>query len=337
MIASLCASTLLAHDGEHHDERDYLRDGEIDIAVLYDSADGKLEWAIFAEDEHEEHEELDEHEHDEHEHDEHDEHEHGAQLEWEDVVILAGANTEFTLPANGAFDFLGQPGERHYVLPQNPATGPAAPGFAIEVEPGIFTDDTLTVSLVEVAGPGGIIIYTLDGFGTASVYFDSNDGLDSRDAYSGQAESHQHMAWAFDQPGIYTLTLVASGTLQSDGNTLTSEPATLAFHVGGGLAYLEAIESYEDGWAEAEDLGPVYVDAFPWIYSTLFEGWCYAQGEGGEAMVKYVAALEGWIFTGTELAPWAYRYTEGDWIYILKVSENDSAYWSFADDQWFDL
>lgn len=132
----------------------------------------------------------------------------------------------------------------------------------MEFAEGIFTENTATVNLVGKEGPGELVAYTLDGFGKVTTAFDTRDGFDESDRYTGVSESHQHLNWAFTEPGIYHLELEASAQLAAGGNELTTADE-LMVQVGAGLAYLREIDSDQGGWASTESLGAAYDEDFP--------------------------------------------------------------------------
>lgn len=83
-----------------------------------------------------------------------------------------------------------------------------------------------------VTGPGNLWAYLTGSFGNVDIYFNSADGIDEDDAVSLPTNAHTHLSWAFDKPGIYTLTL--QGTLQiGDGSPdVDLGHTTMMFAVG---------------------------------------------------------------------------------------------------------
>lgn len=147
------------------------------------------------------------------------------------VALQAGPATWQTVPENPAFGFLGTPGDHLYVLPQEERAGVLYLGLAAaEVAPGAFVGDTVNVRLTAVAGPGSVFYYGVDAFGAPTVHFNSGDGLTAADAVPVPAGAHAHRNWAFSAPGVYRVTLEASGEL-TGGGTVTSEPETFLFEV----------------------------------------------------------------------------------------------------------
>lgn len=248
-------------------------------------------------------------------------------------MIIAGASAQQTVPENPDFSFLGQPGATVWVLPQDPTAGPAAPGFEFEIHNDIFTDDTITIQLVDVHGPGEFALYVVDSFGDPIVYMNTRDGISDEDRYQGLAETHVHLAWAFSEPGIYKVSFNASGTLIDGGTLIESGATTFTFQVGEALDYLREVEAYENGWADVEGMGWVYTDSFPWIWSTIID-WLYASGPGGETMYLYADTIADWLYTNPDTFPWCYRFSDDDWIYVEETPDGGTWYWSVDNGQW---
>lgn len=147
------------------------------------------------------------------------------------IALQAGPATWQTVPENPDFGFLGAPGDHLYVLPQEEQAGVLFVGLAAgEVAPGVFVGETVNVQLTAVSGPGAVFYYSVDGLGAPTVFFNSADGLTAADAVPVAAGTHAHRNWAFSAPGVYRVTLVASGGL-TGGGTVTSEPETFLFEV----------------------------------------------------------------------------------------------------------
>ncbi|WP_020523706.1 anchored repeat ABC transporter, substrate-binding protein [Catelliglobosispora koreensis] len=68
----------------------------------------------------------------------------------------------------------------------------------------------ISLSVSEVDGPGAMIVYLTGALGEPEVYFNSADGLDSRDTVSLPPAAHTHVNWAFTNPGRYDVTLSAA-------------------------------------------------------------------------------------------------------------------------------
>jgi surface-anchored protein len=181
-----------------------LKDGEVDLEVAYE--EGELGFHL---------------------------HDETTDTEFEPahVALQAGPATWTTVPAEAAFGFLGAAGEHLYILPQDERAGVLFLGLAAgEVPAGTFIDDELSVELTAADGPGAVFYYEVDGFGAPTVFFNSADGVTTDDSVIVAIGSHAHRNWAFSAPGVYRVTLVASGAL-AGGGTVTSEPATFLFEV----------------------------------------------------------------------------------------------------------
>ncbi|MFK3983568.1 anchored repeat ABC transporter, substrate-binding protein [Micromonospora sp. NPDC050397] len=70
------------------------------------------------------------------------------------------------------------------------------------------------LTATEVTGPGRLVGYLTESFGTPDVTFDSADGFDPANGYRDDTatlppDAHTHMSWAFTEPGVYRLTVRA--------------------------------------------------------------------------------------------------------------------------------
>ncbi|MFI5845240.1 choice-of-anchor M domain-containing protein [Catenuloplanes sp. NPDC051500] len=147
-----------------------------------------------------------------------------------EAVLLVKSQARTTIPADPAYAFLGRAGAPVWVLPevQNPELLFAGLS-AEELQPGVFTGDTIQINLTGVRGPGDIAIFTQDAVGVPAVLADDTDGLpDTLPLAAGQ---HAHVNWAFGKAGVYRLTVTASATLAATGETVTSDPAVYTFQV----------------------------------------------------------------------------------------------------------
>lgn len=154
----------------------------------------------------------------------------GTEYEPSEVVIEVGLPA--VCPVVGeSYAFLGNPGAWWFILPSAPKPDLPFLGLAAEeIETGQLRDDRLDLRLIAAVGPGQFALFSVDAFGYPIVHMNTRDGVNTADCATVQAGSHSHLNWAFTAPGDYELTLVATGTLAS-GATVTSNPATLRFHV----------------------------------------------------------------------------------------------------------
>jgi surface-anchored protein len=148
----------------------------------------------------------------------------------DDVLLVALPESRTTVPDDPAYGFLGDAGDPVWVLPEVADPDLLFPGLsAEEIEAGVFAGDAIRLRLVRVAGPGEVAVFRSDEFGAPEVVFDSGDGLPDRTDLS--VATHVHQSWAFERPGTYRLTFVASGRLAADGARVGSDLVTVAFEV----------------------------------------------------------------------------------------------------------
>lgn len=67
----------------------------------------------------------------------------------------------------------------------------------------------ILMSATDVKGPGKVVAYLTGSLGQPQIYFNSGDGLDSKDTTVLPPAAHTHLNWAFTEPGVYQLTLTA--------------------------------------------------------------------------------------------------------------------------------
>lgn len=135
-----------------------------------------------------------------------------------------------TVPDVPGFEFLGEPGDDIWTIPQRYESGSLWAGWETETLPrGLFVNDTITLSLTEVTGPGDLEVFVNDISGPERL-------LSSRDSmlrsFTEHVGAHTHANWVFTAPGEYTLTFVASAHL-AQGGQIASLPQRYAFTVGG--------------------------------------------------------------------------------------------------------
>ncbi|MGY6501132.1 MAG: anchored repeat ABC transporter, substrate-binding protein [Acidimicrobiales bacterium] len=93
------------------------------------------------------------------------------------------------------------------------------------------------VSAVALEGPGDLVAYLTESFGTPVFYIDSTDGFDASSGYRDDTAvlppaAHTHMSWAFTEPGIYRLTVEARLAVAADERPIPMGRSTFTFAVG---------------------------------------------------------------------------------------------------------
>lgn len=142
--------------------------------------------------------------------------------------VLPAART--SVPDLPAFSFLGAPGRTIWMLPQVQDPALLWPGWnTTTLGAGVFAGDKVTISLVDVAGPGAVTLFDTNSLGTPNVKFRSDDGLPDR--LDVPVHTHAHAGWVFSAEGTYTLTFQADATLV-DGTPLTTGAVDYRFVVG---------------------------------------------------------------------------------------------------------
>lgn len=147
------------------------------------------------------------------------------------AVVLHVKNLAKTaVPDDPAYAFLGAPGDPVWLLPEVDNPDLIFAGLSTEeLEPGVFRDDTVTIKVERVRGPGDVAIFTQDAVGTPNVLVDSGDGLP--DAIPLATGGHTHANWAFEEAGTYKLKVRATATLAATGETVSSDAAVYTFTV----------------------------------------------------------------------------------------------------------
>ncbi len=148
------------------------------------------------------------------------------------VWLEVGPHALIPVPDSPAFAFLGEPGTPSWILPETDNHDLLFLGLGTEeIEPGTFQDDSVTLTLLNLTGPGYFALYQTDPFGNPVVRMNSTDGITEEDHIQLATGGHAHANWAFSAPGQYRITLQASATLAADGQPTTSDAAEYLFTV----------------------------------------------------------------------------------------------------------
>ncbi|MDR1441165.1 MAG: anchored repeat ABC transporter, substrate-binding protein [Bifidobacteriaceae bacterium] len=102
---------------------------------------------------------------------------------------------------------------------------------------GATRTSQVLVSATAASGPGDVYAYLTGAFGNTERYFDSSDGFDAANGYrddtmSLPADAHTHLSWAFNEPGVHTLTLQAELRATSTSKPISLGQAVYTFAVG---------------------------------------------------------------------------------------------------------
>jgi surface-anchored protein len=149
-----------------------------------------------------------------------------------DVTFHALPASAVQVPDIPQYGFLGAPGATVWLLPQVQDPNLLWPGWNTTTLPGgVFAGDSVTLSLVDVDGPGDVWVFMSDAIGMPLHKFRTDDGLP--DALDVPVHTHAHANWAFSATGTYTLKIQADATL-TDGTKLSTGPVDYTFRVGDG-------------------------------------------------------------------------------------------------------
>jgi surface-anchored protein len=156
----------------------------------------------------------------------------GTDGEYEPGDLVARIETTSTVSNSGVASALGV-STGATVFRTGITAYPPNLGFGLEeLAPGDWLDDTITISLTEVSGPGEVALsQTVSGFGTF-VWFSSVSGgfTVNNNAWDFAVGGHQHLDWFFTEAGYHELTFSWTGTHLTEG--LVTGSGTFGFQVG---------------------------------------------------------------------------------------------------------
>lgn len=172
-----------------------------------------------------------------------------------------GASARQAIPNDIRYQrFLGSSGSV-WILPQVEVPGLLNLGIGTSgVEAGLFSGNQIRLELHGMEGPGHMALFTVSAFGSPVVHWSSRDGVSpGSDAFSlNSVNGHVHVNWAFTQPGIYRLSLAASGTLALSGQSVRSPLVDYTFVVEEpSRPVLEMVGVREDRTVELRVAAPV--------------------------------------------------------------------------------
>jgi surface-anchored protein len=139
--------------------------------------------------------------------------------------------SQFSVPSNPNFAFLGSPGAPTWILPETQNPNLLWPGLSTErIAAGVLQGNQVQLRLDSVSGPGTFHLFNADPFGgPPAIRFASTDAFPQ--TLNLGTTTHAHYSWAFSATGTYTVTLRATATL-TNGTPVTSGPVAYTFRVG---------------------------------------------------------------------------------------------------------
>lgn len=145
------------------------------------------------------------------------------------------ANYIFTVPSNGAYDFLGKRGAHLYMSPQLVSYDTYAPtwqgvGADSTIPVANFRSEEFTLDLMKVNGPGTIELFSAGQADYATRYLSSTDPRFR--SYWMKAGTHTHNVTSYTKPGRYEVTYRVSAR-GKDGQLIQSKPQTTVYQIGG--------------------------------------------------------------------------------------------------------
>ncbi|MFG3689306.1 choice-of-anchor M domain-containing protein [Micromonospora sp. NPDC047740] len=147
-----------------------------------------------------------------------------------DVAFQVLPQAAVEVPDLPEYAFLGPAGSTVWLLPMTQDPNLLWPGWnTTRLPTGVFRGEKVSLSLVDVSGPGRVSVFMTDPVGQPLIKFRSDDGLP--DAIDVPVGTHAHANWVFGALGSYTLTFRADATL-TDGRQVSTGPVAYRFVVG---------------------------------------------------------------------------------------------------------
>lgn len=102
---------------------------------------------------------------------------------------------------------------------------------------GFTRSSEVDLSAISVDGPGTAAAYLTTSFGEPDLAFSSHDGFTAGNGYADDthtlpADAHTHLSWAFTQPGIYRVQLIAAARATDTSRPVNIPEASAVFAVG---------------------------------------------------------------------------------------------------------
>ncbi|MCX4471372.1 anchored repeat ABC transporter, substrate-binding protein [Micromonospora sp. NBC_01655] len=102
---------------------------------------------------------------------------------------------------------------------------------------GANRSSDVLLSATAADGPGRLVAYLTESFGSPAFYVDSGDGFDAANGYRDDTatlppDAHTHMSWAFTRPGVYRLSMRAQLAVTPDSAPVPMGEQVFTFAVG---------------------------------------------------------------------------------------------------------
>jgi len=161
-----------------------------------------------------------------------------AGFEPDELIVVATHEAKILRPKRPPWDSTGiDANEPLWVLPQHERENVPAFGLATKkMEPGVFLDNVVTLSLRHAKEPGEFSLWADDAFGFPKFALSTHD---QRLSSTLPVTLHARYNWGFAEPGTYTMVFEVSGDLVEGG--FTCGLGLYTFQVSGKPVRLEAL------------------------------------------------------------------------------------------------
>jgi surface-anchored protein len=142
-------------------------------------------------------------------------------LEPEATIVRVRSSSRTLIGADSSFQFLGQPGASVWHLNA---------GWSVRrATAGQFENDSLTVRMIDVHGPGNFAVWRSDAQSKAVAIFAST--MIFPQELRVRYNAHVHRNWSFTATGKWTVRFEVNAVLQATGQVVTSGIRTFTFVV----------------------------------------------------------------------------------------------------------